>query len=61
MVPVQSLWGLKEFHSERVKRNVTYQLQTWQIKYCLASKIYGNIVFWGHEVLGQSSGRSLCR
>ena len=30
VVPVQSLWGLKKFHSQRVKRNVTYQLKTWQ-------------------------------
>ena len=34
MVPVQSQLGLKEFHSQGVQRNVTYQLQTRE-KYLL--------------------------
>ena len=53
MVPVQSLWGLQELHSLRVKRNVTYQLQTWQS--IQSVKQYGNMMFWGHEILGQWS------
>ena len=51
MVPVQILWGLKVFHNQQVKRNVTYQLQTWQS--IQSVKQYGNVMFWGHEILGQ--------
>jgi len=52
-VPVQRLWGLEEFHSQRGKKNVTYQLQTWQ-KYIVYYAIYGNTEFWGQEVLSHN-------
>ena len=49
MVPVQSLWGLKEFHSQRIKRNVSLSTSNLAKVCSLWSKMY--MITWCFGVM----------